>query len=57
MRQHLVGAGMYSTQQIKLVTGRDEYLFEFEDMKKSDRANSAGHALYVDCIYTQWFLR
>ncbi len=36
------------TQQIKRVTGRDIYVGEYEEVKKSDRVNSAGCASYVE---------
>ena len=44
----LVGAGMDLTQKIKRVTGRDVYVAEYEEIKKSDRVNSAGRAAYVE---------
>lgn len=47
----LVGAGMKLKQQIKKLTGRDVYVREFEDVKKSDRVNSAGRACYVERNY------
>lgn len=48
MRQHLVGAGTSLTQKIKDVMGCDECIAEYEDIKKSDRVNSAGRAAYVE---------
>ncbi len=47
----LVGAGMSLTQKIKDITGRDEYVAEYEETKKSDRVNSAGRACYVERNY------
>ena len=38
-------------QQIKKLTGRDVYVPEYEDIKKSDRVNSAGRATYVERNY------
>ena len=51
MRQHLVGAGTSLTQKIKDVMGCDECIAEYEDIKKSDRVNSAGRAAYVERNY------
>lgn len=50
----LVGAGTSLMQKIKNVTGRDVYVREFEDIKKSDRVNSAGRACYVE--RNQWMI-
>ena len=50
----LVGAGMSLTRKIKDVTGRDEYVAEYEEIKKSDRINSAGRACYVE--RNQWMI-
>ena len=47
----LVGAGMSLKHQIKELTGRDVYVAEYEDVKKSDRVNSAGRASYVERNY------
>lgn len=47
----LVGAGARLKQQIKQTTGRDVYVPEYEDIKKSDRINSAGCACYVERNY------
>ena len=44
----LVGAGTSLKQKIKDFTGRDEYVGEYEEIKKSDRVNSAGRAAYVE---------
>ena len=44
----LVGAGAETRRTIKLVTGRDVYVGEYEEIKKSDRVNSAGRASYVE---------
>ena len=44
----LVGAGMKMKQQIKKLTGKDVYVPEYEDIKKSDRVNSAGRASYIE---------
>ena len=43
----LVGAGMEQRRRIKELTGRDVYVPEYEDIRKSDRVNSAGRASYV----------
>lgn len=45
------GAGMKMKQQIKKITGQDVYVPEYEDIKKSDRVNSAGRASYVERNY------
>ena len=45
MRQRLAEAGMSLKHQIKELTGRDVYVPEYEDIKKSDRVNFAGRAL------------
>ena len=47
----LVGEGAKMKQQIKQLTGRDVYVPEYEDIKKSDRVNSAGRAAYVERNY------
>ena len=47
----LVGAGAEEQRRIKELTGRDVYVREFEDIKKSDRVNSAGRAAYVERNY------
>ena len=44
----LVGVGMDEKRRIKELTGRDVYVPEYEDVKKSDRVNSAGRACYVE---------
>ena len=44
----LVGAGVELTRKIKDLTGRDAYVPEYEEIKKSDRVNSAGRASYVE---------
>ncbi len=46
-----VGEGARLKQQIKQITGRDVYVREFEEIKKSDRVNSAGRASYVERNY------
>lgn len=50
----LVGEGAKIKQQIKRLTGRDEYVNEYEDIKKSDRVNSAGRVSYVE--RNQWMV-
>ena len=50
----LVGVGTSLTQKIKNVTGRDVYVREFEDIKKSDRVNSAERVSYVE--RNQWMV-
>ena len=42
-----VGEGMKLKQQIKKLTGRDVYVSEYEDIKRSDRVDSDGRASYV----------
>ncbi len=37
--------------QIKELTGRDVYVPEYEEIKKSDRVNSARRATYVERNY------
>ena len=44
----LVGEGAKMKQKIKQLTGRDAYVSEYEEIKKSDRVNSAGRASYVE---------
>ena len=44
----LVGAGTSLKQKIKDLTGRDEYVGEYEEIKKSSRVDSAGRASYVE---------
>ena len=44
----LVGAGAETRRTIKSVTGQDAYVGEYEEIKKSDRVNSAGRASYVE---------
>lgn len=50
----LVGAGTSLRQKIKNLTGRDEYVGEYEEIKKSDRVNSAGCACYIE--RNQWMI-
>ena len=50
----LVGEGAKMKQQIKQLTGRDEYVNEYEGIKKSDRVNSAGRVSYVE--RNQWMV-
>ena len=50
----LVGAGTSLKQKIKDLTGRDEYVGEYEEIKKSDRVNSAGRACYI--LRNQWMI-
>ena len=38
-------------QQIKDLIGRDDYVPEYEDIRKSDRINSAGRAAYIERNY------
>ena len=47
----LVGAGMEQKRRIKELAGRDVYVPEYEDIRKSDRVNSAGRACYVERNY------
>ena len=51
----LVGEGAKMKQQIKQLTGRDVYVSEYEDIRKSDRVNSAGRASYVE--RNQWMIK
>ena len=44
----LAGAGVETRRAIKMVTGRDVYVGEYEEIKKSDRVNLAGRASYVE---------
>ena len=50
----LVGAGMELSRKIKEVTGREVYVPEYEEIKKSDRVNSARCASYVE--RNQWMI-
>ena len=47
----LAGEGKDEQRRIKELTGRDVYVPEYEDIKKSDRVNSAGRAAYVERNY------
>ena len=47
----LAGEGKKEQCRIKELTGRDLYVPEYEDIKKSDRVNSAGRAAYVERNY------
>ena len=47
----LVGTGMELKRKIKEITGRDTYVAEYEEIKKSDRVNSAGRASYKERNY------
>ena len=49
-----VGESMKMKQHIKKLTGRDVYVPEYEDIRKSDRVNSAGRASYVE--RNQWMI-
>ena len=51
---NLAGAGTSLRQNIKDLTGRDVYVAEYEEIKKSDRVNSAGRASYVE--RNQWMI-
>ena len=44
----LAGKGKDEQRRIKELTGRDVYIREFEDIKRSDRINSAGRGAYVE---------
>ena len=48
MRQHLVGAGTSLIQKNQRLMRIDVYIRGFENIKKSDRVNSAGRASYVE---------
>lgn len=50
----LAGAGVETRRAIKMVTGRDVYVGEYEEIKKSDRVNLAGRASYVE--RNQWMV-
>ena len=50
----LVGAGMGLERQIKDITGLEVRVREFEEIRKSDRVNSAGRAAYVE--RNQWMI-
>lgn len=43
----LAGEGKGEQRRIKKLTGRDVYVPEYEDIKRSDRVDSAGRASYV----------
>ena len=47
----LAGKGKDEQCRIKELTGREVYVREFENIKKSDRVNSAGCASYVERNY------
>ena len=50
----LVGTATDLERQIKEIAGRDVRVREFEEIKKSDRVNSAGRAAYVE--RNQWMV-
>ena len=50
----LAGAGAILRLQIKDIIGCDKYVAEYEEIKKSDRINSAGRASYVE--RNQWMV-
>ena len=50
----LAGEGKGEKRRIKEHTGRDVYVPEYEDIKKSDGVNSAGRACYVE--RNQWMI-
>ena len=50
----LVGESVKMKQQIKKLTGREVYVPEYEDIKKSSRVNSAGKSAYVE--RNQWMI-
>ena len=50
----LVGAGTSLREKIKETTGRDIYVAEYEEIKKSDRVNSAGRTSYIE--RNQWMI-
>lgn len=50
----LVGAGASLRRKIKVLTGRDAYVAEYEEIKRSDRINSAGRASYIE--RNQWIV-
>lgn len=47
----LVGAGARLTRQIEEIMRRKERVLEYEEIKESDRVNSAGYACYVERNY------
>ena len=47
----MMGEGKDEQRRIKELTGRDVYVREFEDIRKSDRINSAGRAAYIERNY------
>ena len=55
MRQHLVGAGTSLIQKNQRLMRIDVYIRGFENIKKSDRVNSAGSAAYVERNY--WMIK
>ena len=50
----LAGKGKDEQRRIKELTGRDVCIREFEDIKRSDRINSAGHVCYIE--RNQWMI-
>lgn len=50
----LAGKGRDEQRRIKEFAGRNVYVREFEDIKKSDRVDSAGRASYVE--RNQWMI-
>lgn len=50
----LAGKGKDEQHRIKELTGRDVYVREFEDIKRSSRVDSAGRACYVE--RNQWMI-
>ena len=50
----LAGEGIELKRKIEKFSGRDVYVAEYEEIKKSDRVNSAGRASYVE--RNQWMI-
>ena len=54
MRQHLAGGRYEFNTQNQRFNGRDVYVPEYKEIKKSDRVNSAGRACYLK--RNQWMI-
>ena len=54
MRQHLAGGRYEFNTKNQRFNGRDVYVLEYKEIKKSDRVNSDGRACYLE--RNQWMI-
>ena len=50
----LVGIGMKTRQSIRIIAGQEIYVGEYEEIRKSNKINSAGKACYIE--RNQWII-